>query len=64
MFDWIFAFFHLFLLLAIVVYAFISLLQGNTLRFAFIIALLIIYYFLVLHKSVKREIQRKRNKQP
>ncbi len=64
MFDWIFAFFHLFLLLAIVIYAFYSLFQGNTLRFAFIIALLIIYYFLVLHKSVKREIERKRNKQP
>jgi len=64
MFDWIFSIFHLFLLLAILFYAFYSLFQGNVLRFVFIIALLIVYYFLVLHKSVKREIERKRKKQP
>ncbi len=64
MFDWIFAFFHLFLLLAILIYAFYSLLQGNILRFSFLIALLIVYYFLVLHKNVKKEIERKRKKQP
>lgn len=58
--DWIFAFFHLFLLIALVAYAFFSLLQGNTLRFVFIIALLAGYYFLVLHKPVKKEIERKR----
>lgn len=58
--DWIFAFFHLFLLIAVLAYALYSLLQGNILRFALIIALLIVYYFLVLHKSVKKEIERKR----
>lgn len=60
MVDWIFAFFHLFLLIAVLAYAFYSLLQGNILRFALIIALLTVYYFLVLHKSVMKEIERKR----
>jgi len=62
MFDWIFAFFHLFLLLGAVFYAFFSLLKGNYLRFIVIIVLLTIYYFLVLHKAVKKEIKRKRKK--
>lgn len=62
MFDWIFAFFHLFLLLGIAVYAFYSLFMGNVLRFAILIALLALYYFLVLHKAVKKEIERKRKK--
>ena len=64
MFDWIFAFFHLFLLIALVAYAFLSLIQGNTLRFVFIIVLLTGYYFLVLHKPVKKEIERKRKTKP
>jgi len=64
MFDWVFAFFHLFLLLAIVIYALYSLFQGNIFRFALIIALLVVYYFLVLHKNVKREIERRRRKLP
>ncbi|NIM92043.1 MAG: hypothetical protein GTO17_13975 [Candidatus Aminicenantes bacterium] len=62
MFDWIFAFFHLFLLLGAVLYAFFSLFKGNYLRFIVIIVLLTIYYFLVLHKAVKKEIERKREK--
>jgi len=62
--DWIFAFFHLFLLLGILAYAFYSLLQKNVLRLGVIMAFLIGYYFLVLHKAVKREIERKRKKQP
>jgi hypothetical protein len=60
MFDWIFAFFHLFLLIGLVVYAFFSLFQGNTLRFFFIMVLLVGYYFLVLHKPVRKEIERRR----
>lgn len=59
--DWIFAFFHLILLLGVVGYAILALIQGNILRFGLITLLLIVYYFLVLHKPVKREIQRKRN---
>jgi len=63
MFDWIFAFFHLFLLAGVFLYAFYSLSQGNIIRFALIIVCLVGYYFLVLHKAVKKEIKRKRNKQ-
>jgi hypothetical protein len=63
MFDYIFAFFHLFLLIGLVGYAFYSLLiQGNTFRFALIIVCLVAYYFLALHKNVKKEIQQKRKK--
>ncbi|MCK4430066.1 MAG: hypothetical protein KAW19_02075 [Candidatus Aminicenantes bacterium] len=58
--DWIFAFFHLFLLIGVVLYAFYNLFQGNTLRFGIIIISFIGYYFLVLHKPVKKEIERKR----
>jgi len=56
----IFAFFHLFLLIGIVIYALISLVQGNFLRFALILTCLVTYYFLVLHSAVKKEIERKR----
>lgn len=62
MFDWIFAFFHFFLVLAVLAYAVISLLNGNIARFLIIIVLLAAYYFLVLHKSVKKEIERKKKK--
>ncbi len=58
--DWIFAFFHLFLLIGIAGYAVISLFQGNTHRFGVIAALLIVYYFFVLHKPVRKEIARRR----
>lgn len=60
MFDYIFAFFHLFLLSGLLGYAFYSLIQGNTLRFALIIVCLVGYYFLALHKNVKAEIRQKR----
>jgi Flp pilus assembly protein TadB len=60
MVDWAFAFFHLFLLIGVAVYALYSLFQGSTLRAAFIAAFLILYYFLVLHRAVKKEIERKR----
>lgn len=62
MFDLIFAFFHLALLIGLLGYAFYSLFQGNALRFALIILCLAGYYFLALHKNVKKEIQRKRKK--
>jgi len=58
--DWIFAFFHLFLLMGIAGYAVVSLFQGNTHRFGIISALLIVYYFFVLHKPVRKEIKRRR----
>lgn len=62
MFDLIFAFVHLLLLVGFVGYAFYLLFQGDTFRFVIILALLLVYYFLVLHKAVKREIERKRKK--
>jgi len=62
MFDWIFAFFHLLLLAGVLGYAFYSLSQGNSLRFTLIIICLVGYYFLVLHKAVKKEIKRKQKK--
>ncbi len=58
--DWIFAFFHLFMLVGIIGYAFYLLVQGNTFRFGLIVGCLFAYYFLVLHKSVKKEIRRRR----
>ena len=60
MFDLIFAFFHIALLIGLLGYAFYSLLQGNAIRFTLIILFLAVYYFLALHKNVKKEIQRKR----
>ncbi|UCC39195.1 MAG: hypothetical protein JSV96_15530 [Candidatus Aminicenantes bacterium] len=60
--DLIFAFFHLFLLLGIVIYAVYSLIRGDVLRFAIITVLLTGYYFIVLYKAVKKEIERKKKK--
>jgi len=60
MFDWVFAFVHLILLLGVLGYAFVSLVQGNVLRFLTLILLLAIYYLVVLHKAVKKEIARRR----
>jgi uncharacterized membrane protein YfcA len=61
--EYIFAFIHLFLLIGLVGYAVFSLIQGNTYRFALILICLTGYYFLALHKNVKKEIQRKRKNQ-
>ncbi len=59
--DWIFAFFHLFLLIGVIGYAFYSLIvYGNFDRFALIMGCLAIYYFFVLHKPVLREIERRK----
>ncbi len=60
MFDYIFAFFHLFLLIGLLGYAVYALTQGNVLRFALIIVCLAGYYFLALHKNVVKEIKKKR----
>ena len=59
--DGLLAFVHLFLLIGITGYAFYLLAQGNTFRFGLIVACLFAYYFLVLHKSVKKEISRRRD---
>jgi len=58
--DWIFAFFHLFLVLGAIAFAIYSLFTGNTVRFAFMSAALAAYYWGVLHKPVKNEMARRR----
>ncbi len=60
MFDYIFAFFHLFLLIGLLGYAFYALTQGNVFRFVLIIVCLVGYYFLALHKNVVKEIKRRK----
>jgi len=60
--DWAFSFLHLFLLIGVFIYALVSLFMGNTLRFLVILVCLTIYYFLILHKNVMKEIHRKREK--
>lgn len=59
--DWIFAFFHLFLILGVVVYAVYSLITGNPTRFLILSAALGAYYWAVLHPAVKKEIARRRD---
>jgi len=62
--DLIFAFFHLGLLLAILVYGIIGLIRGNLWRFGIILFGLAVYYFVVLHKPARQEIaRRKKNKE-
>jgi hypothetical protein len=58
--DTLFAIFHLALIAAIIVYAVVSLAQGNTWRFLVILCGMTIYYFLVLDKPVRLEIERRR----
>jgi hypothetical protein len=59
--DTIFALFHVLALAALVVLAVIDLIHGNTTRFGVIAGALILYYVLVLHKPVVREIDRRRS---
>jgi Ca2+/Na+ antiporter len=61
LFNTIFPFLHLAALLAAVVYAVISLVQGNVPRFGLIIVLLAVYYVFILHPAVKKEIARRRS---
>lgn len=60
--DWVFSFFHLILLIGVLVYAVVSLFMGNTLRFGVIMACLVSYYFLILHKNLMKEIRRNKKK--
>jgi p-aminobenzoyl-glutamate transporter AbgT len=59
--DTIFAIVHLLLLIAILVYGLVSLVLGNSRRFVVIMGCLVLYYFLVLHKPVFKEIERRRS---
>ena len=48
-------------LLAALAYAVVSLVRGNTSRFALILALLVVYYLFILHPAVKKEITRRKS---
>jgi hypothetical protein len=48
-------------LLAALAYAIVSLVRGNTSRFALILALLAVYYLFILQPAVKKEIARRRS---
>ena len=61
MFDTIFAFLHLGGILVAVAYAVVSLVRGNTSRFALILAILVVYYLFILHPAVKKEIARRKS---
>jgi hypothetical protein len=60
--DTIFAIVHLLLLIAIFVYAIVSLVLGNARRSVVIFGCLVLYYVLVLHGPVIKEIERRRIK--
>ena len=60
--DTIFAIVHLLLLIVIFVYAVVSFVLGNARRSAVILGCLVLYYILVLHKPVFKEIERRRAK--
>lgn len=60
MFDWIFAFVHLLGLAAALAYTVLSFFKGETSRGLLLLGILAVYYVLVLHKPVMKEIQRKR----
>ena len=60
--DTIFAIVHLFVLLGVLGYAVLSIVRGNVARGGLILVLLAVYYFLVLHKAVSKEIARKAKK--
>jgi hypothetical protein len=59
--DTLFALFHVALLAGLAVSGVVSLIKGNTGQFLIIFGGLAIYYFLVLDKPVRAEIQRRRS---
>jgi hypothetical protein len=61
LFDTIFAFLHVGGLLVAVAYAVMSLVRGNTSRFALILVILVVYYLFILHPAVKKEIARRKS---
>jgi hypothetical protein len=60
--DTLFALLHVAVLLGIVAYAVLSLFTGHSGRGGLLFLLLAIYYFLVLHKAVLKEIARRRER--
>jgi len=62
MFEWIFAFFHFFLYCGLLSYSIYALLKGNWFAGLVLLAFLLAYYFVVLHKAVSKEFRRKKKK--
>ena len=60
--DTIFAIVHFFVLLGVLGAAILSIIRGNIARGGLILILLAVYYVLVLHKAVRKEIARKRKR--
>lgn len=60
-FDLAFAFLHIAALLAVAVYAVVSLVRGDVSRFALTAVLLAAYYVFMLHPAVKKEAARRKS---
>ncbi len=59
--DTVFALVHLALLAGAAVTAVLALLKGDTWRFLIVSCILLVYYFAVLDKPVRKEIARRRD---
>ena len=59
--DTLFALVHLGMLLAALVYGVVLIAQGQATRGGLILAILALYYVLILHKPVMKEIARRRS---
>jgi len=60
MLSWIFAFVHLILFVGLLFYSIFLLLTGHWMSGIILLSFLLIYYFIVLHPAVRKEIKRKR----
>jgi len=62
MFNWIFSLVHFFLYLGLLAYSVYSVFKGRWAAGLILLAFLAVYYFLVLHQAVLKEIKRKKRK--
>ncbi|MGB9836474.1 MAG: hypothetical protein ACPLRX_07025 [Candidatus Saccharicenans sp.] len=62
MFEWVFALLHLFLFLGLIGLSVYSVVRGQWFSGLLLLAFLVVYYLVVLHPGVKKEIERKRKK--
>ncbi|HOP60081.1 MAG TPA: hypothetical protein PKZ60_01550 [Candidatus Saccharicenans sp.] len=60
MFNWIFALVHFCLYLGLLAYSIYSMFAGRWAAGLILLAFLAVYYFLVLHQAVLKEIKRKK----
>ncbi|HOJ27001.1 MAG TPA: hypothetical protein PLP94_07375 [Candidatus Saccharicenans sp.] len=60
MFSWIFALVHFCLYLGLLAYSIYSMFTGRWAAGLILLAFLAVYYFLVLHQAVLKEIKRKK----